>query len=294
MLSVLDQIAQGRLVSPRSHRSLRVEGEWLVSEEGEAFPFLGGVPRLLPDAARQQAYRAEAEGRMIAEYAGAPARRSLLRRVDALLASASDHRSADSIAAFDRVARRGEGGGLCLSIGGGPRRIDPRLVNLNLDAFENVDVVADAYALPYADDSVDAIHCEAVLEHLEHPENAVREMFRVLPRGGEVFAATPFLQAFHAYPNHFQNFTLEGHDRLFRRHGFEVLASGACVGPTFALTDLAIRYVRDVLPAGRLGRALAKIAGIGALLVRPLDRRLLRRPQAHFLASTVYAHLVKP
>jgi predicted SAM-dependent methyltransferase len=33
--------------------------------------------------------------------------------------------------------------------------------------FANVDVVADAYALPYATGSVDAVHCEAVLEHLE-------------------------------------------------------------------------------------------------------------------------------
>lgn len=294
MLPITDQIAQGRLVSPRTRRPLHVEGDWLVDDDGERFPFLGGVPRLLSDAVRQEEYRREAEGRMVAEYTASRARGRLLQRLDAFLSAGGDHRGAAAIAAFEAVARRGEGGGLCLSIGGGPMRIDPRLVNLNLDAFQNVDVVADAYALPYADGGVDAIHCEAVLEHLELPEAAVREMFRVLPSGGEVFASTPFLQAFHAYPNHFQNFTLEGHNRLFIRQGFEVISSGACVGPTFALTDLAIRYLREVLPGGRLGRALAKLAGVGARFVRPLDRRLLRRPQAHFLASTVYAHLVKP
>lgn len=294
MLSVLDQVAQGRLVCPVTHRKLRVEGECLISEAGAVYPFTNGVPRLVAARERQDQYAREVDGRMVEEYGGRAHRGRLLGIVDRVLAGTEDFRSVPSVQAFERVASRGAGGGLCLSIGGGPRRIDERLVNLNIDAFENVDIVADAYALPYADGSVDAVHCEAVLEHLELPEAAVREMNRVLPSGGEVFAATPFLQAFHAYPNHFQNFTLEGHDRLFRRHGFEVISSGACVGPTFALTDLAIRYLRDVLPAGRLGRVAAKAAALLALLVRPLDRRLLRRADSYVLASTVYAHLRKP
>lgn len=291
MLPVPEQIAQGRLVCPLGRERLRPEGEWLISESGEhRYPYVGGVPRLVADAARVAEYRREDEGRMHHEYAGRGARAWPLRLLDRLLASRGETRSAPSCDAFESVARRGEGGGLCLSVGGGPRRVDPRLVNLNIDAFDNVDVVGDAYALPYADGSVDAVHCEAVLEHLERPEAAVGEMFRVLVDGGEVFAATPFLQAFHGYPSHFQNFTLVGHDRLFRRQGFEVISSGACVGPTFALADLASLWARTYLPAGRL---LGKLVALASLPVLRLDRRLLDRPDAHLLASTVYAHLVK-
>ena len=111
---------------------------------------------------------------------------------------------------------------------------------MNIGLFANVDVVADGYRLPYCDESVDACHCEAVLEHLEDPARAVAEMFRVLRPGGSVFAATPFLQVFHAYPDHFQNFTVEGHRRLFERAGFTVLSAGPCVGPTFAIADLVL------------------------------------------------------
>jgi ubiquinone/menaquinone biosynthesis C-methylase UbiE len=76
---------------------------------------------------------------------------------------------------------------------------------------------------------VAGLHCEAVLEHLEFPDVAVGEMFRVLRPGGLVFAATPFLQSYHGYPDHFQNFTLHGHQRLFERAGFSILQSGTCV-----------------------------------------------------------------
>ena len=63
-------------------------------------------------------------------------------------------------------------------------REHPSLVNVNIGPFPNVDVVADAHHLPYADASVDAIFCEAVLEHLAQPHEAVKEMFRVLPARG--------------------------------------------------------------------------------------------------------------
>ncbi|MCG8455252.1 MAG: methyltransferase domain-containing protein, partial [Holophagales bacterium] len=148
--------------------------------------------------------------------------------------------------------------------------------------------------LPYADGAVDAIHVEAVLEHLEFPGRAVAEMFRVLRSGGEIFAATPFLQGFHGYPSHYQNFTRVGHDRLFERAGFEVVISGACVGPTYALSDLASLYLRHYLPGRILSRGAQRAVTLASLLVRPLDRHLHRRPEAELLASSVYARLRKP
>src|SRR3954451_7644907 len=89
-------------------------------------------------------------------------------------------RSSASRAAFKAAVLDQPEGALCLSVGGGPSVVHPRLKNLNLYPFANVHVVGNAYALPMPDASVDAIYCEAVLEHLEHPNVAVGEMFRVL------------------------------------------------------------------------------------------------------------------
>ena len=102
--------------------------------------------------------------------------------------------------------------------------------------------------VPYSDVSVDAIHCSAVLEHLQDPTRATREMFRVLKKGGKLFAATPFLQPYHGYPFHFQGFTLTGHVYLFESNGFTVRKSGTQVGPTHTLYQLGFQYIKEYFP----------------------------------------------
>jgi SAM-dependent methyltransferase len=157
-----------------------------------------------------------------------------------------------------------------------------------------VDLVADAHDLPFSADSISALHCEAVLEHLERPERAVSEMFRVLRPGAHVFAATPFLQAFHGYPDHFQNFTLAGHTALFARSGFDVIDRGACVGPAFTLVDLASNWARENLPGRLLSRAAwLAIRVVGKAFIQ-LDRVLLRSEGSHRLASTTFVLARKP
>lgn len=201
-------------------------------------------------------------------------------------------RSPESEAAFRSIFAGLPEGALCLSVGGGPTRVHPALVNVNIGLFPNVDIVADAYELPYADGAVDAVHCEAVLEHLEFPETAVREMYRVLRPEGEIFAATPFLQAFHGYPDHYQNFTLTGHVRLFERVGFSVLSAGTCVGPNFAARDLAANYFRKLLP-GRVGKITSALWSMVTLPLLYLDRSANRQARSVDIASTTYVHAVK-
>ncbi|MDP9191591.1 MAG: methyltransferase domain-containing protein [Acidobacteriota bacterium] len=201
-----------------------------------------------------------------------------------------DLRSAAAHAAFETLIRRD---GPILSVGGGPRRIHPRLINLNIEFAGGVDVAGTAYALPVRDASLSGIHCEAVLEHLEFPDTAVAEMFRVLQPGGVVFAATPFLQPYHAYPDHFQNFTLSGHRRLFERAGFSIRDSGTCVGPTFALTDILANYARELTPGRIPSRILERIVRAGGRVMRLADVTLRHHRAASNLASSTFVLAVK-
>lgn len=290
--SLEDQIAGRKLVCPQTRKPLLVEADRLVTDDGaRSYPLSNGVPVLL-SAERSAAYLSQQNAAMAAEY-GQSRPGSVRSAYRALERTVGDMRTPESQQAFNAIFRDLPEDALCLSIGGGPSRVHPALVNLNIGPFGNVDVVADAYELPYADGCVDAVHCEAVLEHLEFPETAVGEMYRVLRPGGQAFAATPFLQPFHGYPDHYQNFTMTGHRRLFERAGFEVLAAGTCVGPSFALRDLAANYLRAVLPGGTAGRLGSRIFALLTLPFLGLDRWANRRPLSSHLASTTYLRVRK-
>ena len=227
----------------------------------------------------------QSSARMVREYDTTyqTIQNALLPRIKSRLMQ--DYRSARSQHAFSKLFECSSAEPLYLSIGGGPGRPHPQLVNLNVGPFPNVDVVADALCLPYADQSVDAIYCEAVIEHLANPHRAISEMERVLIDGGKVFAATPFLQAYHGYPHHYQNFTLTGHQQLFSACRFRILDAGVCVGPMYTMVSLTHTFLQEYLPLGRLW---SKAWGLVGAFLRPLDRRLNLRKNAHVLASTTY------
>lgn len=48
-----------------------------------------------------------------------------------------------------------------------------------------------AEILPFAENSFDTVICTEVIEHLKHPEEALKEMHRVAKKGGEIIISTP-------------------------------------------------------------------------------------------------------
>lgn len=120
-----------------------------------------------------------------------------------------------------------------IDIGGG-LRIDPeknnRLENTNawlkdymtqvdykiLDKVPDYkpDIVGDIHDLPFPDNSVDAIICIAVLEHVEEPQRAVREIYRVLKPGGYAYLYAPFLFYYHPMNGYYQDYYRFTHDGM--------------------------------------------------------------------------------
>lgn len=293
MLSIDKQLERGALVCPETREELVEKDGVLTTYDGlHSYVIKGGVPILLAGGYGTGATERELAA---AERGAAPRRLTRFQNaVDRLFNAAGDQRSEPSVRAWQRfISRLGESD-LCIAVGGGPSRAHPFLVNLNVEAFENVEVVADAHRLPYADRSVDAIQCEAVLEHLEDPGRAVREMFRVLRPGGEVYCVTPFLQAFHGYPNNYFNPTREGHRLYFIRSGFEIETAGVCVGPSWMISSLMVEYVSMLVPIRGLRGAAVIAARVLLLPVRFLDRLVNRSERAHVLASTTFVYARKP
>jgi SAM-dependent methyltransferase len=183
---------------------------------------------------------------------------------------------------------------MVLGFGGGMEgRGPPGVINLNIEKFDFVHLVADAHRIPLRDNSIDAVHCGALFEHLRDPQEAATELFRVMKPGAIGFIGTPFMQPFHGYPSHYQNFTHAGHQRLFERAGFRVLEWGVSSGPAWTMAGIVLAFISTYFPAALKWPALALWFPIGLFLVRPLDRWLVNNDKAYVLASDTYVLIAK-
>lgn len=104
------------------------------------------------------------------------------------------------------------------------------------------DIVGDIHALPFTDNSQEAICCIAVLEHVTDPFKAAQELYRVLTPGGMCFVYVPFLYYFHAekgYYGDYWRYTHEGLALLFKRFStVELQPVRGAVGTLVRLTPL--------------------------------------------------------
>ena len=176
-----------------------------------------------------------------------------------------------------------------LSIGGGgkePKRF-PTMINLNIDAFPNVDIIGDAHNVPLLDNSLDGIICNAVLEHLRDPYLAVKEMRRILKRGGYVYTEVPFIQPYHGYPRDYQRYTLFGLENLFSFEGFSKIESGVVSGPSSTISHLTRDYLSSLFPNKNFQIFIKDVAGWILFPLKYLDV-LLNKRNDHSLASGVY------
>jgi SAM-dependent methyltransferase/uncharacterized protein YbaR (Trm112 family) len=178
---------------------------------------------------------------------------------------------------------------LVLSIGGGPGRENPRVINVNLDAFDSVDIVADGTNLPLVDESVDTVTCNAVIEHVPDPITLIGEIHRVLKPGGYAQLMVPFIFPFHAYPGDYQRYSAAGILELTRC--FEKVELSVLTGPTSAMLVMLREYMHLLFPGGNtdIGRML--LNGISGWLTFPLkylDRWINRKPDAAHLAAAFY------
>ncbi|MBI5083725.1 MAG: methyltransferase domain-containing protein [Acidobacteria bacterium] len=178
-----------------------------------------------------------------------------------------------------------------LYIGGANRRV-PGYVNLDLFSVPGVDVQADAHELPFPDEIFQRVECDAVLEHVTHPDSVMREIERVLAPGGYAHVVTPFCHPFHEYPKDYRRFTPDG--LRLMAGGLEVVATGWRTGPAATWILFTIEFVKLLLP-WRWWRVLAH-GLLGWLLfpLRYLDSWLMRTPRGARIGNHCYAWFRKP
>lgn len=161
------------------------------------------------------------------------------------------------------------GGGLRVLKGKGnrynPNRewIRPYLEKVTYEILDPVpdydpDIIGDIHDLPLEDNSVDAIICIAVLEHIENPHQAVAQMRRVLKPGGYAFVYVPFLYYYHAevgYYKDYWRYSRDAIEMLFKDFStLEVQSVRGAIGTWIRISPLGkykwlekLAYLADII-----------------------------------------------
>ena len=86
-----------------------------------------------------------------------------------------------------------------------------------------IDIVSDITLIPMPDESYDVILCSEVLEHVPHPDIAIKEMARLLKPGGKLIVTAPFISFTHFSPFHFSTgFNVYWYDYFFKLNNLAI------------------------------------------------------------------------
>ncbi|MEH1887482.1 methyltransferase domain-containing protein [Nostoc sp.] len=138
--------------------------------------------------------------------------------------------------------------GLILDNGCGLRDVyHDNIVNFEIVDYPTTDVIGIGEKLPFKSEVFDAVFSLAVLEHVRNPFECAQEITRVLKPGGTLYAAVPFLQPFHGYPDHYYNMTSSGLKNLFSGE-FEIIECSVPQAglPVWCLTWFLNSYIRGL------------------------------------------------
>ena len=84
------------------------------------------------------------------------------------------------------------------------------ITRLNIHPGNNIDVVYDGGIIPFEDKTFDKILLRCVLEHVNDPENLLKEASRILKENGVMVIEVPFINPVHAAPIDNFRFTPNG------------------------------------------------------------------------------------
>jgi SAM-dependent methyltransferase len=181
-----------------------------------------------------------------------------------------------------------------VDLGCGNFRVDKNFITLDVNDYDAVDVVASLEALPFKDESLDAMCSRSVLEHVPDLSRAVSEISRCTRSTGIGVHYIPFMYPFHASPYDFHRVTHVGAARLFL--GWELIEQRGTTGPVSLFLICFNEFIASLVSMGNL-RVKAPIYLITCMLTFPikyLDAFFVGRKSFIGLAPTILTVVRKP
>lgn len=115
-----------------------------------------------------------------------------------------------------------------------------RVLTLDIETFNGVNVAGDAHHLPFRSESVHCVMLVSVLMYITHPEKAIAEVLRVLQPGGVLYVSSPFVFRLAPAPDDYYRFSVNGLRVLCQ--SFDEIESGFNRGPASTMSDLLVHF----------------------------------------------------
>jgi SAM-dependent methyltransferase len=119
------------------------------------------------------------------------------------------------------------------------------VVHMDINKSENVDIIGSVDNIPCENEEFDSVVSMQVFEHLEFPEKAAGEIYRVLKPNGYLIVTVPQQNELHEEPHDYWRYTKHGVISLFSRKNFSVVEYSPCGGFFSARAQMTTRYLID-------------------------------------------------
>ncbi len=127
--------------------------------------------------------------------------------------------------------------------------------------------------LPFEPRTFDTIFCCSVLEHVEDPDAALKELARVLKPGGKLILSVPFRYYLHGAPIDYFRFTTHGVQLLAGRQGFDVVSLTSSGGLAHEMGQALSMLAAALFGPSKVGIAASQaVAGVLWRVAAIIDR----------------------
>src|SRR3989344_5649087 len=120
--------------------------------------------------------------------------------------------------------------------------------------YGKIDIVSDITNIPLRSNQFDVVLCSEVFEHIPYPENALKEIVRLMKPGGKLIFSAPLGSGQHQQPYHYYGgYTRFWYEKFFPENDLQIdtlLPNGGLFGHITELLWRSYPYVMDHYRSG--------------------------------------------
>lgn len=166
-------------------------------------------------------------------------------------------------------------------------------VEIETEHKDNDIVYYDGQTIPFEDNLFDSIISSEVFEHVINIEDIVKELYRVLKKGGYMLVTVPFVYPRHCWPNDYRRYTSQGLKKLLTDAGFEVVKYNTSSNYIKCIYELKNNYIAEnIYGKNKITSGIAKCLIAKNNLTGAVGAKLLPKSDKVYLDNVIVVRKV--